>query len=102
MLKISIVDSAKQRRLVLEGLLVAPWAGELETSYVMARTGLDGRELVVHLKNVIAISNEGEDILLELMNDGVKLRCEGIFAKHVLRQIARKSRRNVQETRDDF
>ena len=101
MLKISIVDSAKQRRLVLEGLLVAPWVGELQTSYEMARTGLDGRELVVHLKNVIAISKEGEDILLELMNDGVKLRCEGMFTKHTLRQIARKSRR-LQETRDDF
>ena len=101
MLKISIVDNAKHRRLVLEGLLVAPWARELETSYEMARTGLDGRELVVHLKNVIAISNKGEDILLELMNDGVKLRCEGMFTKHILRQIARKSRR-LQETRNDF
>jgi hypothetical protein len=29
MLKISLVDSARQRRLVVEGKLVAPWAAEL-------------------------------------------------------------------------
>ena len=102
MLKISIVDSSKQRRLILEGKLVAPWADELQTACARERTDLDGRELVVHLKNIIAISQDGEDILLALMNDGVKLRSDGMFTKYVLRQIARKSRRNTQETKDGF
>jgi hypothetical protein len=98
MLKISTVDSSKQRKLVLEGALVAPWAAELSRACEMARAGLDGRELVVDLKNLMAVSPEGENILLALMNDGVKLRSHGVFTKQLLRQIARRIRRN-QETK---
>ncbi len=32
MLKISVVDSRIERRLVLEGKLIAPWVAELRTS----------------------------------------------------------------------
>ena len=98
MLKISIIDSSKQRRLVLEGMLVAPWAAELNTACEMARADLSGRELVVDLKNLVAISEDGRDVLLTLMTCGVKLRAEGVFTKHLLRQIARKIRSKVQET----
>lgn len=96
MLKISIVDSPKQRRLVLEGALVALWAAELERACELARADLDGRELVVDLKNLVAISEDGENVLLALMNNGVKLRSRGVFTKHVLRQIARRVRTNLQ------
>jgi hypothetical protein len=51
---------------------------------------------------LIAISQEGEDVLLALMKDGGKLRCDGIFTKRVFWQIARKIRGKVQETKDDF
>ena len=98
MLKISIIDSSKQRRLVLEGMLVAPWAAELNTACEMARADLNGRELVVDLKNLVAISEEGETILHSLMSNGVKLRAEGVFTKHLLRQIARSIRSKVQGT----
>ena len=97
MLKISIVDSSKQRKLVLEGALLAPWAAELNRACEMARADLDGRELVVDLRNLMAIGPEGENVLLALMNDGVKLRCHGVFTKHVLRQI--RIRKNLQETK---
>ncbi len=99
MLKISTVDSSKQRKLVLEGALVAPWAAELSRACEMARAGLDGRQLVVDVKNLMAVSPEGENILLALMNDGVQLRCHGVYAKQVLRQIARRNRKNFQETK---
>ena len=97
MLKISIVDSSKQRKLVIEGALLVPWAAELNRACEMARADLDGRELVVDLRNLMAISPEGENVLLALMNDGVKLRCHGVFTKHVLRQI--RIRKNLQETK---
>ena len=92
MLKISIVNSPKKRRLVLEGALVPPWTTEVSTACEMARANLDGRALIVDLKHLNAISDEGEDILMALMNDGVELRYEGVFTKHVLRQIARRIR----------
>ena len=96
-MKISIIDSSKQRRLVLEGALVVPWAIELRRACESARANLNGRELVVALKNLVAISEEGENILLTLMRDGVKVRSQGLFTKQLLRQIARNIRRKPQE-----
>jgi hypothetical protein len=97
MLKISMVEGRKQRRLVVEGKLIAPWAAEMKKAYKTSRVDLKGRELVVELKNLTAISQEGEQVLLELMSRGVKFRCSGVFTKHVLRQLGRRMRRNVKE-----
>jgi len=98
MLKISVFESSKQRRLVLEGMLIAPWAAELNTACETARADLNGRELVVELKNLVAISEEGETILHSLMSNAVKLRSHDVFTIHLLRQIAREIRRNGRET----
>jgi hypothetical protein len=62
-----------------------------------ARADLDGRDFVVDVKNLTAISQEGENLLLELMNAGVKFRSDGVFTKHILRQLARKRRGNLEE-----
>ncbi len=97
MLKISVIDSRKQRRLILEGKLVVPWAAELKAACDRARADLDGRNFVVDVKHLTAISHEGENLLLELMNDGVKFRSYGVFTKEVLRQLARRMRGNSQE-----
>jgi hypothetical protein len=97
MLKMSIIDRRNQRRLVLEGKLVAPWTTELRTVCERARVDLHQRELVVDIKNLIAISQEGENLLLELMKAGTTFRSRGVFTKHVLTQLVRRARRNVQE-----
>jgi hypothetical protein len=98
MFKISIIDRRHQRRLVLEGKLVAPWTTELRAVCERARADLHHRELVVDIKNLIAISQEGENLLLELMKEGTTFRSRGVFTKHVLAQLARRARRNVQGT----
>ena len=98
MFKISIIERRSQRRLVLEGKLVAPWTAELKTACEKARTDLRERELIIDVKNLTAISQEGENLLLELMQDGVAFRSRGVFTKHVLGQIARRARRGIQET----
>jgi hypothetical protein len=97
MLKISVIDGRRQRRLILEGKLIVPWTAELKTACDRARADLDGREFVVEVKQLTAISQEGENLLLELMNDGVKFRSDGVFTKHILRQLARRKRANLQE-----
>lgn len=101
MFKVSVVETRNQRRLVLEGKLIAPWANELKTACDRARTDLDGRELVVEVKNLMAISQAGENVLLELMQQGVKFRCCGVFAKQVIRTLVRRARRNSQGWRDE-
>jgi anti-anti-sigma regulatory factor len=94
MLKISIVEGRKQRRLVVEGKLVAPWSDELKAACERAGSGLNGRELVIDLQNLTTISQQGEKLLLELMQEGLKCRGCGLFTNEILKQLARRLRRN--------
>ena len=71
MLKISVVDGPRRRRLILEGKLIAPWAAELTSACKAARADLHGRQLIVDLTSLTAISPEGECALLELMNEKI-------------------------------
>ena len=96
MFKLSVVETRKQLRLVLEGKLIAPWADELKAACETALSHLDGRELVVEVKNLMTISQEGENVLVELMQRGVKFRCRGVFAKHVIRIIVRRARAKTE------
>jgi anti-anti-sigma regulatory factor len=92
MFKISIVEQRSQRRLVLEGRLVRPWTTELENAWTRAGEQLQGRKLVIDLKNVTFISADGESTLFKLMRDGAKFSCKGVLTKHVLKQLARRCR----------
>jgi hypothetical protein len=99
MLKISLIDSARQRRLIVEGKLIAPWAAELRSACEEARVDLLGRELVIEMKHVTTISQEGENVILELINRGVRFRCHGVFAKHVVKELTRRANRDLQEAK---
>ena len=98
MMKISLVDAPTQRRLIVEGKLITPWAAELRSACEDARVDLGGRELVVEMKHVTTISQEGEKVIVELINAGVKFRCRGVFTRHVLRQLSRRASRELRET----
>jgi hypothetical protein len=98
MFKISLIDSARQRRLVVEGKLIAPWVAELRNACQEARADLRGRELVIVMKHITTISQEGENVILELINRGGKFRCEGVFTKHVLKQLTRRASREPPAT----
>jgi hypothetical protein len=90
MLKISIVENRTQRRLVLEGKLIAPWVAELKPACEKAKADLGDRDLVVEVKNLTAINQAGENVLLELMREGVKFRGCGVFTKHLLKELTRR------------
>jgi hypothetical protein len=95
MLKISILDTSSQRQLVIEGKLIWPWATELTSVWRQAIADLNGRALVVDLKGLTAITEDGENVLLELMKEGASFRSCGVFTKHVLKRLAYKIRRDV-------
>ena len=98
MLKILLVDAPTQRRLIVEGKLITPWAAELRSACEDARADLGGRELVVELKHVTTISQEGEKVIVELINAGVKFRCRDVFTRHVLKQLTRRANRELRKT----
>ena len=98
MLKVSVIDSRTERGLVLEGKLIAPWVAELRTAWKAVNGEIEGCALVVDLKNVCVISQEGENALLELMNAGAKFRCSGVLTKHVIQELRRRSKRVTKAT----
>ena len=93
MLKISIVDTPAQCRIVLEGQLIALWVTELKKTWKALSAGLDGREFVVDVSDVTFINREGENALLELMRHGAKFQCRGVFTRHIVEQLTRRHKR---------
>ena len=91
MLRISIIDGQTERRLIVEGKLVGPWVAELRSACDNVKAEPLSRKLVIDMRHVTAISQEGENVLFELIQRGVKFRCSGVFTKHILKQVARRA-----------
>jgi len=92
MFKISIVETPRQRKLVLEGKLVNPWTAELENTFRQAAKDLQGRGLIVDLRNITLIGTDGENTLLALMREGAEFFCGDVLTRHLLKQLARRCR----------
>ena len=92
MFKISIVQKGGRQKMVLEGTLVPPWTVEVERAWRDTRERLQGRKMIIDLKNVTLISREGENTLLKLMRDGAMFSCRDVLTKHVLKRLARECR----------
>ncbi|WP_263353164.1 hypothetical protein [Acidicapsa acidisoli] len=99
MLKISLVDGQRERKLIVEGTLVPPWVSELEIACEKAGDDLDGRKLVVDLRGLTRIAPEGERVLLQLIKNKIKLQC-GVFVKELLRQLVRSTHQNASAATD--
>jgi len=89
-LRITTIETAGQRKLVLEGKLVEPWVTELKKAWQEGNQSLNGHHLVIDLCNVTIISPQAEMILLEMKREGAQFVCDGILNKHLVRQIERK------------
>ena len=101
MLKITVIEDQRRRRLVVEGKLIAPWTAELTSAYQRARTDLQDRELIVDLRSLTAIGPEGADVLLQLIRENVKFLC-GVYTKEVLRQLGLKAQDNLREAATEY
>jgi hypothetical protein len=90
MLKITTVKTNRQCRIVVEGELITSGVKELKRAWHEARVSAGCLTLIVDLRNVIAIGQEGKDVLLEMMSEGVRFICGGVHNRHVLQQLARR------------
>jgi len=90
MFRISIADTPSRRTLIVEGTLVGPWVAELGRTWRNASQDLDTRKLLIDLRNLTAISRDGEDAIFDLMKKGAKFTCGGVLTRHMLKQLARK------------
>jgi anti-anti-sigma regulatory factor len=87
MLKITTIDTGDQRKLILAGRIVEPWAAELNRAWEHARDSLEGRKLAVDLTGVTVISRDGTHVLHNMKNHGVEFICRGVYVSHVLRNL---------------
>ena len=87
-MKISFVEGPRRCRLIVEGRLIAPWVAEFMTACKEAIDNLHGRELMIDLRGVTAVSPEGESALVQLMSENVKFQC-GVFMKELIKRLAR-------------
>src|SRR5207302_9059304 len=90
MFRISIADTPSRRTLIVEGTLVGPWVAELGRTWRNASQDLDTRKLLIDLRNLTAISREGEHAIFDLMKKGAKFTCGGVRTSHMLKQRTRK------------
>lgn len=98
MLKITSLENARQRTLILEGKLVDPWVAELERTWDEVRHAQQPRRLVVDLKDVTDISPRGEDLLYRMLREGAEFNCcRGVLTRHVLQRLVRQAHRPEQE-----
>ena len=58
---------------------------------------LEGRALIIDIRDVVLISQEGENVILLLVNQGAKLRPQGVLAECVIQQLAHRSKKQASD-----
>ena len=87
MLKITIAETAVDRRWIVQGRLVGPWVNELRTAWKRAHTSQDKRACIIDLNDVTLIDKSGERLLRAISKKGVQLIASGIYTKHLLEKV---------------
>lgn len=87
MLRITITDGPAEQRWILQGRLIAPWIGELETSWDESFSRRGAMRCVVDVTDVTVIDERGEKLLEAMNRAGAKFIASGVYIKHVLEVI---------------
>ncbi len=87
MLKITIMETATDRRWIVQGRLVGPWVSELRTTWKRAHKSQDKRACIIDLNDVTFIDKSGERLLRAMSKKGAQLIARGLYVKHVLEQV---------------
>jgi anti-anti-sigma regulatory factor len=88
MLKITIHPGAGELRLRLEGRLAGPWVQELRQCWQTAALTYRCRATVLDLREVDFVDSEGQALLAQMHNKGVRLEAFGPLIQHILEEIA--------------
>jgi len=86
-LKITITETATDRRWIVQGRLVGPWVSELRTTWKRAHRSDDKRACIIDLNDVTFIDKSGERLLRAMCKKGAQLIARGVYVKHVLEQV---------------
>ena len=87
MLKIALVDTPGEQKIVLSGTLVGPWIGELQKLWEQSRRQLGGRRCVVDLNDVTVIHQTAHALLATMVNDGAELVASGMVNRWLIEAL---------------
>jgi hypothetical protein len=89
MLKITILDSARELRFRLEGKLSGPWVTELRQCWQTASSTVSGRSAVADLREVDFVDPDGQQLLSDLHRAGVRLLAATPLIRTLVEEINR-------------
>jgi hypothetical protein len=100
MLRITIVDTPAEQRLVLYGKLVGPWIGELQRVWENLRQQLGNRRFVIDLNEVTLIDDSADQVLATMLEQGAELVARGMADRWLIQALkAGKTRLAVRSLR---
>jgi len=94
-LKITITETATDRRWTVQGRLVGPWVSELRTTWKRTHRSQDKRACIIDLNDVTFIDKSGERLLRAMSKKGAQLFAKGLYVKHVLEQMKTGGKRGL-------
>jgi anti-anti-sigma regulatory factor len=90
MLRISILETAEEVELKLEGRIAGPWAAELGRVWVETAPRLSSRKLVLDLSSVTYADAEGTQLLSEIYSQThAELLAGTLWTQSLAEQITR-------------
>ena len=91
MLKIDFSETPAEERWILHGRLTDPWVDEFKAYWKKNHRRDVARACIVDLNEVTFIDKCGERLLRMLARRGVQFTASGMYTKHILEQITRKT-----------
>lgn len=87
MLRITIVDSPTEQRLVLYGKLVGPWIGELQRVWENLCQQLGNRRSVIDLNEVTLIDDSADQLLATMLEQGAELAARSMANRWLIQAL---------------
>jgi anti-anti-sigma regulatory factor len=87
MLKITLIETPDEQKLVLEGKLIAPDLSELKTAWEGAHRRQEIRRRIVDLRNTTFIDPSGEQVLIDMKREGAQFIACGVSTTHQLKRL---------------
>jgi len=87
MLKITVVETPTEQRLVLHGKLVGAWIGELQRVWGNLRQQLGNRSPVVDLNDVTLIDDSADRLLAGMLEHGAELVASGLANRWLIQAL---------------
>lgn len=97
MLRITANVTADTAVLAFEGRLAGPWVAEADARWREAQATRGTAPLVVDMREVLGLDEEGRALLSRMLRAGVEVRVCGCAMRELVRELSAAWRRDVVE-----